>query len=40
MKKTFIAGIIILIIGGIMLAIGIGQGGIKSVYWDNGLKTD
>ncbi|MCH5462041.1 DUF4097 domain-containing protein [Lactobacillus sp. LC28-10] len=40
MKKTFITGIIILIIGGIMLAIGIGQGGIKSIYWDNGLKTD
>ncbi|WP_203650166.1 DUF4097 family beta strand repeat-containing protein [Secundilactobacillus yichangensis] len=40
MKKTFITGIIILIIGGIMLAIGIGQGGVKSIYWDNGLKTD
>lgn len=40
MKKTFFTGMIILIIGGIMLAIGIGKGNIKSVYWDNGLKTD
>jgi len=40
MKKTFFTGLIILIIGGIMLAIGIGKGGVKSVYWDNGLKTD
>ena len=40
MKKTFFTGLIILIVGGIMLAIGIGKGGVKSVYWDNGLKTD
>jgi len=40
MKKTFFTGILILIIGGIMLAIGVGRGGIKSIYWDDGLKTD
>lgn len=40
MKKTFITGLIILVIGGIMLAIGVGQGGLKSIYWHDGLKID
>lgn len=40
MKKTFFTGLIIFIIGGIMLAIGFGRGGIKSVYWDNGFQID
>lgn len=40
MKKTFFTGLIIFIIGGIMLAIGFGRGGVKSIYWDNGFQID
>lgn len=40
MKKTFIIGVILLIVGGVLLSIGLGKGGLKSVYWDDGLHVD
>lgn len=40
MKKTFIIGLIIFLFGGVLLAIGLGRGGFKAVYWDNGIKID
>ncbi|GAA3612180.1 DUF4097 domain-containing protein [Secundilactobacillus similis DSM 23365 = JCM 2765] len=40
MKKTFIFGVILLVIGGVLFSIGLGNGGLKSVYWDDGFKVD
>ncbi|MTV81753.1 DUF4097 family beta strand repeat-containing protein [Secundilactobacillus folii] len=40
MKKTFFAGLIIFVIGGVMLAIGLGKGGLRPIYWHDGLKID
>lgn len=40
MKKTFIFGVILLVIGGVLFSIGLGNGGLRSVYWDDGFKVD
>lgn len=40
MKKTAIIGGIIALIGVILFAVGLGQGGLKSIYWDNGFRVD
>lgn len=40
MKKTFFIGLAIFLIGGVLLAIGLGQGGFKSTYWHNGIRVD
>ncbi|ANZ60557.1 hypothetical protein AYR62_13190 [Secundilactobacillus paracollinoides] len=40
MKKTAIIGGIIALIGVILFAVGLGQGGLKSIYWDNGFRVN
>ncbi|KRM56261.1 DUF4097 family beta strand repeat-containing protein [Secundilactobacillus malefermentans] len=40
MKKSLIAGAITLVVGLFILALGVGHGGAKSVYWQNGFKID
>lgn len=40
MKKTLIAGLLILVTGLIVAAVGLGHSGFKPLYWDSGIKID
>lgn len=40
MKKSLIAGFILLVVGLIMTAFGVGHGGLRGVYWDDRVRVD
>ncbi|KRL09777.1 DUF4097 family beta strand repeat-containing protein [Lentilactobacillus otakiensis] len=40
MKKTVIVGFIVTVVGIFLFALGLGNGGARTVYWDHGFTTD
>ncbi|WP_288530257.1 DUF4097 family beta strand repeat-containing protein [uncultured Secundilactobacillus sp.] len=40
MKKTLISGIVLVVVGLILAAFGVGHDGLQGVYWDNGVRVD
>ncbi|WP_282801389.1 DUF4097 family beta strand repeat-containing protein [Secundilactobacillus kimchicus] len=40
MKKTLISGIVLVVVGLILTAFGVGHDGLHAVYWDDGVRVD
>lgn len=40
MKKTVIVGLTVTLVGTVLLVLGLGNGGARTVYWDHGFTTD